>query len=92
MGNPLREVAGDVGDEVGGLAGEQADIAVGADLGDDRVRNGLAGDEVEIRRQRGIDTARIDRDEAGSGRFGDGDVQDCCLRAGGNPAARRQQS
>ena len=42
------EVAGDVGEEVGFAVDVEADLAVFVDGGDDRVRHGLSGDEVEV--------------------------------------------
>ena len=51
----LRQVAVDVGDQLGGVRGEEADLAIAAELDDHRVGDCLPADEVEVRRQRWID-------------------------------------
>ena len=71
-----RERAGSIDDEVGVARGEEADVAVAVELRHHRIRNRLAGREVEAGRQRPRLAARVDRDEARTLGLGDRHVED----------------
>src|SRR4051794_9085458 len=79
MGSPEPASAGvvavDVGDEVGGGAGVDADVAAGAEFGDDGVGDGSAWCGVEVGHGWWCGAAGVDGDVAVVGGLGGGDVQ-----------------
>ena len=83
----VADIAADVGDEVGGGVGVDADFAVGADFGEDFVGDDLAGCVVEAGCGGCFGAAGVDGEVAVGGRGDGGDVEHDGVGVGGDAAA-----